>query len=274
MRFVWRKLSRTEWEDSWIERLAFLQQRLAVTRLGRGRTVRLEAFGLSKKEATLLKNVFGGDTRPLTQVWNPSRVHKAHLLRIRNKLLIASQIHDSKTRRLNQRVIILIPPETAFGTGAHPTTAGCLRFLCDIAQKLPRPWELLDLGTGSGILAIAAEKLGAAACLATDFDPQAIRIARKNVRLNRCRKIKVQQLDVTRWKPRRRWNVITANIYHSVLINSADTVARACADGGRAIFSGVLREQERECLRALNRFFLINELRRNGKWVTMMATPR
>ena len=87
----------------------------------------------------------------------------------------------AETKATPERPVLLIPAGMAFGTGDHATTATCLRFLADVADSLAgKPWEMLDLGTGSGILALAARVLGAKRVEAGDFDPDSVRTAKES----------------------------------------------------------------------------------------------
>src|SRR6476661_1005142 len=158
---VWRKISSEKWLDSWQERLAFLGwERLVSTQLASSRRFRLEIFDISAHESTLLLKRFGGEIRVLKK---PISIRGR--LSIVNNEPLSGVASDLRT--------IYIPANLAFGTGEHATTAGCLRLLTDIAPK-SGGWEFLDAGTGTGILAIAALRLGASRVLAFDFDPTAI----------------------------------------------------------------------------------------------------
>src|SRR5690606_17443386 len=147
---------------------------------------------------------------------------------------------------------VLVPAGMAFGTGEHATTSMCLRFLADVSKELgEQPWEALDLGNGSGILAIAARIFGAAAVEGCDFDPHAVRTAKENVRINGIKKVRMARLDVTEWKPERTWDVVIANLFSGLLTAAAKPIARAVAPSGRLILSGILREQEAEVLESM-----------------------
>jgi ribosomal protein L11 methyltransferase len=91
----------------------------------------------------------------------------------------------------------------------------------------------------------------------------------ENVRLNAMNSIAVKKIDVTKWKPQRTWDVVTANLFSEVLIAAAPSLSRAVRTGGRLIFSGILRSQENECVRAFRKNgFRIDAISRRGKWVT------
>ena len=130
-------------------------------------------------------------------------------------------------------------------------------------------WNVLDLGTGSGILALAARQLGAKNALGLDNDRHAVRTARENAVLNGvARGVKFRQADLLRrWEPdpTRPWAVVTANLFSNLLVALMPLMARALAPDGFLITSGILRTQAEEvqAAAASARF----SRRRRGKWV-------
>lgn len=267
-RFSWRKLSAAKWSDSWLERLAYLgPTRAMVIEFPGARTVRVEAHGLTEKEAAELVKMFGGrvtQARWLTAANPPERAP----IRVRGKLLVVSTERELVAAEKEKTPAMLIPAGMAFGTGEHATTATCLRMLVDVSGELRgREWDALDLGTGSGILAIAAAKLGAKSVLAFDFDPHAVRTAKANVKVNGA-KVKVQRGDVKEWEAPREWPVVMANLFSGLLIEVAPRIRASIERGGWLIFSGVLREQEKEVLAALRKTGLkLERVVRKGKWI-------
>jgi ribosomal protein L11 methyltransferase len=101
-------------------------------------------------------------------------------------------------------------------------------------------WSCLDLGTGSGILALTAELLGAPKILGIDFDQRCIKVARANAKANQLLKTEWQHADLLQWKIPGKWNLIAANIYSSVLKATARKVVKALAIHGHLILSGIL----------------------------------
>ena len=133
---------------------------------------------------------------------------------------------------------------------------------------------MLDAGTGSGILALAARCLGAARVLAIDNDPLACAVAQRNARSNRLRNIEFRMSDVLKLKLKTKVDVITANLFSELLIRALPGWSQRLVRGGFLILSGILRAQEREVLAALRRNgFVLQEARRRGKWVALFALP-
>jgi ribosomal protein L11 methyltransferase len=265
-RFTWRKLVSAKWEDEWWERLRAFSGRLASTALPGASTVRIEAFALTKSEAQRLSTAFGGSVRTQKPVASASVPPRAPL-RVRGRLAIVANAADCA--RAGKAPVLVIPAGMAFGTGDHATTAACLRLLADLAETLVAgKWEMLDLGCGTGILALAARALGARRAEAVDFDPDAVRTARENARLNSMQNVAVKKLDVRAWRPRRTWKVVAANLFSGLLVETAPAIAAAVARDGRLILSGVLCIQEETVLAAFARRGLRpGRIVRRGKWI-------
>ncbi len=271
-RFSWRKLSAAKWSDAWLERLAFLgPQRAMVIEFPGSRSVRVEAHGINRKEADGLLKMFGGkvtEAKWLTAKNPPMRPP----IRVRGRLLVVSTEKELRehSKDAGKQAVVLVPAGMAFGTGEHDTTATCLRFLADVASELSdQKWDLLDLGTGSGILGIAARKLGARKVEAGDFDPHAVRTAKENVRANDVDGMKVKRFDVREWEPDRTWDVVASNLFSGLLVEVAPKIVRSVSPGGVLIFSGILRDQEAEVISAFKRAGIVVErVVRKGKWVS------
>ena len=163
---------------------------------------------------------------------------------------------------------IVIPAGAAFGTGDHATTAMSLRLLEEVSRKMTPGWSLLDLGTGSGILPLAAKRFGARSVLAIDNDPSAIATAKENARLNKIDGINFRIVDARRLKFPGKIEIITANLFSELLIEILPKLKVA----RWLILSGVLRNQERDLRCALRSHKIdIVELRRRGKWVALVG---
>jgi len=143
-------------------------------------------------------------------------------------------------------VNLRIEAGAAFGTGHHGTTVGCLIEL-DRLLKARRFERVLDVGAGTGVLAIAAARTGSRIVLGTDIDRPSVRIAGENAKLNhaRARFYPASDLSGRAITARAPYNLIFANILARPLVGLAPSIAKALAPGGRVILSGLLRSQER-----------------------------
>lgn len=199
---------------------------------------------------------------------------KAHYqpLRIGKRLLLRPQwvAVDSAPEDIE----IALDPGMAFGTGSHPTTQLCLEAL----ETMMRPaLDVLDLGCGSGILAIAAAKLGARHVLALDIDPIALRATRENAALNGvARQIRVEHGSLeTALSCGRRFDLAVVNILARIILEMTERgLAQILKPGGIAIFSGIIDSQAEEVEAGLRRAGLTPSARRQmGDWV-LIETKR
>ncbi|WP_104201828.1 50S ribosomal protein L11 methyltransferase [Billgrantia saliphila] len=144
-----------------------------------------------------------------------------------------------------------LDPGLAFGTGTHPTTALCLEWLdaLALADGLTDR-EVLDVGCGSGILAIAALKLGAAHATGTDIDPQALQASRDNAERNEIDEREFMLCYPEQLEAERAFPVVVANILAGPLVELASMIAGHVASGGRLALSGILERQANEVLEA------------------------
>ena len=128
--------------------------------------------------------------------------------------------------------MVILDPGLSFGTGQHPTTLFCLRQLARCRRRGVRQ-SLLDIGCGSGILAIAAAKLGYSPVLALDNDPEAVRASRRNIKRNNVR-VEVRRADLTRLPlaTRRRYDVICANLICDLLAGEGEKIRHWLKPGG------------------------------------------
>ena len=146
--------------------------------------------------------------------------------------------------RKNQAAMVL-DPGLSFGTGQHPTTAFCLRELARCRNRGMQQ-SFLDLGTGSGILAVAAAKLGYQPVSAVDVDADAVRIARWNARTNRVgNALRIARADVSRLRPRpgRTYDLICANLSSDLLIAARQRIAAQLSRGGTLVLAGILNRE-------------------------------
>lgn len=169
---------------------------------------------------------------------------------------------------LGGRELLVIPASRAFGTGEHPTTRLCLELLSESVRPGD---ELLDLGTGSAILAIAAARLGARRVLALDIDPAVLEVAAENVAAHGVGER--VQLAAGSWSavaPGSLYDGAIANIHRTALVRGARSLAAHLRPGAGAILSGFLRADEDKVERAWSRAGLHREaVLRDGEWVAL-----
>jgi ribosomal protein L11 methyltransferase len=174
----------------------------------------------------------------------------------------------SQMSRHQGRSHIVIPPGAAFGTGQHPTTAMSLRLLEQITGSWEAGWSMVDLGTGSGIFALAAKRFGAERVIGIDIDPTAISTSKANARLNGIGRVDFRLADVLGWRPPTGINLVTANLFSELLIAALPKLRRI----PWLILSGLVRDQERQIRRALKQnCFRAVTFRRRGKWIAILA---
>lgn len=181
-----------------------------------------------------------------------------------------------------EEIILELDPGMAFGTGTHATTALCLRTI----EKVVRPGdEVIDVGTGSGILSIAAAKLRAKHVLALDLDPVAVSSALENTRLNGLEdKITVVQSDLLQALRSQESGagqvhgvtlpvrVVVANILAEIILLFVDDVYEALEKGGVYIASGIIKSKQQDVERALTASgFTVEERFEDQDWVALVA---
>jgi ribosomal protein L11 methyltransferase len=258
-------------EEAWRARLALPECDLVIhARPGRP-FARLETYHPQAAPLRKLQNKWGGQLDRIdwlalaTRANAPRRPRRLH-----RDLGVLDAGGRWPASQPAPRVLLRVAGAMAFGTGEHATTSACLRFLCAEAGRLGPRWTALDIGTGSAILAMAAEKLGAARVQAFDRDPRAIPAARANLRRNHCRRVTLTRRDLAAWRPRRRFHVVVANIFSEILRANAMQIITALRPGAVLILSGILRPQEKETLVPfLSRGLLLEKTARRGQWVTL-----
>ena len=188
-----------------------------------------------------------------------------HPMEIGRRLAVVPSWQDYDT----DRVKLLLDPGLAFGTGGHETTSLCLEALDELTAGGER---VLDIGTGSGILAIAALKLGAASAEGVDIDPVAVRTACENAALNGVADRFVGLEGDLSDKASGRYDIITANIVANAIIALAPAVPALLAAGGRFIASGIIDSRADEVAAALTAAGLAPAVRREKQgWVCVVC---
>ncbi len=174
-----------------------------------------------------------------------SEAWKKHFspLEIGSRLLVRPGWSRRKARK--GQAVVVLDPGLSFGTGQHPTTAFCLEQL--VARRVPGTAQsFLDVGTGSGILAIAAAKLGYGPVEALDNDPEAVRTARLNAQRNRMlRRIQFGRRDIRRMtvRPAAKYSVVCANLISTLLIEERERLLARVKPNGILVLAGVLASE-------------------------------
>jgi ribosomal protein L11 methyltransferase len=173
-------------------------------------------------------------------------------------------------------VSLILDPGLAFGTGSHPTTQLCLAWL---DENLRGGEDVLDYGCGSGILAIAALKLGASHAVGIDIDPRAIVASRDNARRNQLDQMQVEfctahtapqaALATAAWA-----DVVVANILANPLIVLAPLLMSMTRKGGHIVLSGILRDQAEEVARIYRQWFEMRIAGEREGWVLLTGTRK
>ncbi|MBF0158863.1 MAG: 50S ribosomal protein L11 methyltransferase [Magnetococcales bacterium] len=210
------------------------------------------------------------------QDWQQSWQQHSSAIAIEDRLLVLPTWLDLPPE-WQQRPVIRIDPQMAFGSGSHETTYGCLQQLAHAAQQQPLG-TVLDVGTGSGILAIAALHLGATAVVATDCDEVAVATCLDNARLNGYRSVEeggplhcYQRADI----PEGCFDVIVANLLAGIITDLLPTLVQALSPDGLLILSGLLIEQTQAIIDRCHQSGLQQVDREQlGDWVVLSARRR
>jgi ribosomal protein L11 methyltransferase len=168
------------------------------------------------------------------------------------KTLLVKPSWSKKCPAKNQAVVIL-DPGLSFGTGQHPTTSFCLHEIARRRKNETQPTSFLDIGTGSGILAIAAAKLGYQPVHAFDLDPESVRVAKENLQKNRVAdKVKLSRGDVTKLplNPARQFDLVCANLISTLLIAERRRIVSRVKQDGTLVLAGILAVEFAEVARA------------------------
>jgi ribosomal protein L11 methyltransferase len=270
--YLWRKRTEPRWVKAYEDLLqAHADGQLVVVRRPGRKRLELEIVCRSRSDSSALLKEFGGRIETLPRNWLKQFARAdSKPIKIGKRLIISSVGGTSVSRLSRHKGLcqLIIPASLAFGTGEHATTAMSLRFLEQLTRGWKQGWSLLDLGTGSGILALTAKCFGAGPVTGIDNDPAAISVAKSNARLNKICGARFQLGDLRKQKPAQKTDVITANLYNDLLIKILPKL-----NAGRwLIVSGILRSQQYEFGRVLqqNQYDIV-ETRRRGKWVAILA---
>lgn len=176
-------------------------------------------------------------------------------IEVGEKLLIKPSWSKRKARK--GEAVVILDPGLSFGTGQHATTSFCLEQIVACRKKTNQ--SLLDIGSGSGILAISAAKLGYAPVQAFDFDPEAVRVSRENCKRNRVDKVvRPAQQDLTKLPKTasRKFDIVCANLIYDLLIAEAEKIVNRVKPDGDLLLAGILKTQFPQVRRAFEKLNL------------------
>ncbi len=202
------------------------------------------------------------------QDWNESWKKGFKALDVGQRFTILPPWEKQHAGRIN----LVIDPGMAFGTGHHETTRSCLILMEKYDSRIAKD-RFLDLGTGTGLLAIAAAKLGYREVLAVDTDPLATEATRMNARLNSVSSLDIRDGSISAVDGL--FDCVTANIISGVLVLLADQIAHRLKSQGMAILSGILSEQVDEVVAAAEQASMqVKEAYPDGKWMSLVVQLR
>lgn len=199
--------------------------------------------------------------------WNEEWMKYYKPVHVTDRLTVVPQWIEYQPKE-NEK-IVLLDPGAAFGTGTHETTKLCLSVLDSIIRK---DNTILDIGTGSGILAITALLLGAKSADAIDIDPLSVKAAKENAKLNHMDEYLTVKLGNLLDQVNGQYDVITANIVADVIISLLADIKPFMKTDGVLILSGIIREREADVLDALDQYnYSIAEKHQDGEWIAFVV---
>jgi ribosomal protein L11 methyltransferase len=216
------------------------------------------------EHVTKLRNLHYSTEIIQEQDWVRATQSQFEPIRITDDLWIVPTWHSAPN---SDAINIVLDPGLAFGTGSHPTTHLCLVWLTEtVSSQL----TVLDYGCGSGILAIAAKKLGAAEVVGTDIDHQAIQSSLYNAQQN---SVYAEFYHASKYQTYE-FDIVVANILSSALSVLAPALARSCKTGGKIALSGILKEQASDVSEIYAEWFNMQVPQIMGSWVLITGTKR
>lgn len=199
--------------------------------------------------------------------WNESWKKKFKPIDVGDAITILPPWENEKAGRIN----LIIDPGMAFGTGHHETTKTCLMIIEKLSREKNEKKRFLDFGTGTGILAIAALKLGFKHAVCVDIDPLAIDATCRNAELNGIRNIEIKKGSIS--VANGKFDFIAANLMSEILIQNAHEIVSRLNKSGIALLSGMITGQENDVIASMKKEGLhVSEKFYDGRWVTIVLT--
>lgn len=225
-------------------------------------------YAAAQLQAILAPFSVGFDTKTIAPTnWNVLWESNFEPVVIGNFCAIRAQFH-TPVASVQQEIIIT--PKMSFGTGHHATTAAMIHLMrgIDFTGR-----KVLDFGTGTGILAILADKLGASEVTAVDNDEWAINNALENVTVNQAHAVSILQVDQLLQLPAQ-YDVILANINRQVILENLAWLRSSLLPGGRVLISGILKEDEALILQEASQHALLPvQLLEKDEWLAICLVP-
>ncbi len=224
----------------------------------------MKSYGLDTGEVSIsTKEVADED-------WNTAWQKYYHVIDFSRHLAIVPEWEDYQPAFSDQKLIRL-DPGLAFGTGGHTTTQ---LVLLAMERALVKPMSVLDVGTGSGILAIAASKLGASQVLGTDISDEAVTAAKENIALNNIDSIDVRKANLLK-DIDEKYDLIVANILADILLELIPDLDSHLNENGKVIFSGIDYLQLPKIEKALaENNFEIKMKMQEGRWIGLLIARK
>ena len=226
--------------------------------------VNVDTVMASLSNSTNISNLSYSTERIAEQDWVRATQSQFDPIKITDNLWIVPTWHQAPNL---DAINIVLDPGLAFGTGSHPTTHLCLQWLSEVVRP---NLSVLDYGCGSGILAIAAKRLGAPIVVGTDIDAQAIIASEYNAEQNN---VSATFVDASQFKSAL-FDIVVANILSSALSVLAPALAGACSSGGKIALSGILKEQAQDVAAIYAQWFEMDAPIFMDAWVLITGTRR
>lgn len=236
--------------------------------------VKLMMLKAAEQYSDFGKNVdFGrlyAETIPVQDGWQDAWKENFKPTQVTDRIVV-KPTWEEYSAKANQ-LVLEIDPGMAFGTGTHETTSLCMKM---IEKYLKPEMKVMDVGCGSGILAISAALLGCQDILGIEIDPDAVRVAQENVELNKVADlVEIQEGDLTKGVNYKA-DIVVANLMHNLVMELAPSARKHLNKDGIFISSGILVEKRDQVAAAIkDAKFEILEIPEDGEWCAIVARPK